>query len=523
MLAGLCLAACSGVASEFDAGNPGAVLSDPDPTSMLDPDMAGPTGDPDAPVDAGALADGGADSGAKVDGGTDAGIPLGPCASIQATGNADTNFTTIQNCLNTKAMAWLQGGTYPIRTGLHVPQGSSFRGLSTPRPLIVMQPQTGANVTNFMVTIDASKTLPASTPTLVSNLRFDGNNAIGNMDNAATFMVGGGSNARVENVEIFNNQQAPTQYTAAGLYFICLGCKNNVFTNSVIRNHYYGVIFRGGLTSADANVISQSEIREIRCDSVTFAGYGEALSNSISRTGWDCNNGPIPGGGFYSLDNPNGGKVIGNSIHDTCGHGLDFDRVSGFTIEKNRMYDPGYTWNGTRAYCARATAAFLLDVSDSTITANIFENNHRPSNGVTDPNKVYSATGAASLSDLPAGGKTIIAFVLAHSPFQPGQKAVHNTINRNTFLANCSAPEGCVGLGYFSSRGTGLAAGQWSAATTNYYTSNTPFGSNVGSVRCGANWYAGNSTCVSGSGPPCNVDDFQHSATAFHNDNCRNY
>lgn len=72
-------------------------------------------------------------------------------------------------------------------------------------------------------------------------------------------------------------------------------------------------------------------------------------------------------------------------------------------------------------------------------------------------------------------------------------------------------------------RGTGYGPGQsWSAQTTNYFTGNTTFGSNVGSVRCGGDWFAGNSTCDAGSPPPCNDDDYQH-AGAFHNDSCPFY
>lgn len=72
--------------------------------------------------------------------------------------------------------------------------------------------------------------------------------------------------------------------------------------------------------------------------------------------------------------------------------------------------------------------------------------------------------------------------------------------------------EPCVGTGYFATRDTGFdAAGGWSAATTNYYTNNKPYGSNVGSRRGGGNWYAANTTCTAQSSPaPCNIDDYQH-------------
>ena len=75
-------------------------------------------------------------------------------------------------------------------------------------------------------------------------------------------------------------------------------------------------------------------------------------------------------------------------------------------------------------------------------------------------------------------------------------------------------------VGLFASRGTGYAGSDWSAGTTNYMTGNRTFGSNVGSVRCGGNWYAGNSDCPAGATAPCNDDDYQHAAGDFRNDDC---
>ncbi|PKN44539.1 MAG: hypothetical protein CVU63_10300, partial [Deltaproteobacteria bacterium HGW-Deltaproteobacteria-20] len=101
-----------------------------------------------------------------------------------------------------------------------------------------------------------------------------------------------------------------------------------------------------------------------------------------------------------------------------------------------------------------------------------------------------------------------------------------NTIEDNTFVAGCNSP--CVGLGYFVGRETGFAAdGSWSAQTTNYFRRNTPFGSNIGSKRCGGNWYAANSTCVAGNlDADCNIDDPQHEGAGHdwaRNDECSHY
>ena len=90
-------------------------------------------------------------------------------------------------------------------------------------------------------------------------MRIDGNNAIGNLANASTIMVTG-DNAKVDDTEILNNVQAPHDYTAAAVYFICGSCTGNVISNSVIHNHYYGVIFQAALTSASVNQVVDSEI-----------------------------------------------------------------------------------------------------------------------------------------------------------------------------------------------------------------------------------------------------------------------
>ena len=48
-----------------------------------------------------------------------------------------------------------------------------------------------------------------------------------------------------------------------------------------------------------------------------------------------------------------------------------------------------------------------------------------------------------------------------------------------------------------------------------------PYGSNVGSRRCGGNWYAANSSCEeSASDADCNTDDWQHDGDWARNDGC---
>ncbi len=163
-------------------------------------------------------------------------------------------------------------------------------------------------------------------------------------------------------------------------------------------------------------------------------------------------------------------------------------------------------------------------MSSSTIIGNTFENNNRPWNSSADSNNVTHAIGAPKHADLP-WPTPVIAFVLARRP-NLAYPVSGNEIRDNKLRAACAS--GCTGIGYFASRGTGYGAGNsWSAQTTNYYSGNDPFGSNVGSRRCGGNWYAGNSTCTASSSPkPCNADDHQHNPPAgdpYRNDGCSFY
>ncbi len=118
-----------------------------------------------------------------------------------------------------------------------------------------------------------------------------------------------------------------------------------------------------------------------------------------------------------------------------------------------------------------------------------------------------------------------VAFLLTHRE-GGAYLTTGNSIRDNRFVASCTPP--AVGLGYFAGRGTGYAAdGTWSAATTNYFTGNDPFGSNIGSQRCGGNWYAADAACREGAlEPSCNIDDPQHEGPGHdwaRNDGCPFY
>jgi hypothetical protein len=113
-------------------------------------------------------------------------------------------------------------------------------------------------------------------------------------------------------------------------------------------------------------------------------------------------------------------------------------------------------------------------VSKFTIKNNTFDNSNRPWNAGSDPNHFTHAKGAATFSDLPAGSKTVIAFILARRP-SLAHLVNGNTIEDNKITAYCAPASQCTGLGYFASRGTGYGPNSsWSASTTNYLQGQQP-------------------------------------------------
>jgi parallel beta-helix repeat protein len=342
---------------------------------------------------------------------------------------------------------------------------------------------------------------------------------------------GGGGNG-LDNNHIFNKALPPPGRRSAGVYLMCSQCSGNVIFNNNIHSNFLGVIFGWPLGSA-ANAARGNRIHDNKCDSISLAAYGEVSDNVIERNGWDCENGPIPGGGIYTEDNRLGARIVGNTLRNNCGSGLDLVRSANLHIEGNTVTDPGYQWGGLYSYCNGAAGAGLLDISNSVIRGNVILNEGRPTNAVGrsrfgDPNGIFSADLSRppterAFEDLPHGRRQAIAFWLA-SDRNREYPTIHNILENNTFRANCGPATECVGLGYFSSRDTGFRWSvnpqtqawepAWSAETTNYYTGNDPYGSQYGSKRCGGNWYAANWECVAGSPAPCNQDDYQHNPPA---------
>ena len=436
--------------------------------------------------------------------------PPDPCTGIAPQTDPAANHAAILSCLETVGHAILAPGEFPIPTTIVMPNGSTLGGDATwPR---------------LRLTGGAQAVVSTFEGNEVKFLRLDSDHNL-TVPHGGVVMIRG-SDSFIHDNHIQCADGAAGDEKDTGVRFSHTDGRNNRVFRNQIHHVHYGVIFDTYPAGA-VNTLETNQIFEIRCDAVTFRGYGEAIGNDIRHGGWQCLNpatSPIPGGGFYSLENDVGAKIIDNHVYEVCGMPLDIDRVANFEIRGNTFENPGWNWDG-HDHCGAGATAHLIDFRDSVVENNVFRNDGRHTVS-SDPNHVMSATGSGVPSDLPSGSSQAVAFALTHRSSSTTWLTTGNAIQDNTFIAGCSAP--CVGLGYFVGRGTGFAAdGSWSAATTNYFRRNTPFGSNIGSKRCGGNWYAADSTCAAGNlAADCNIDDPQHEGAGHdwaRNDDCPHY
>ena len=427
------------------------------------------------------------------------------CGALTPSASAATNTQAINGCLGGAGhTAVLRPGTFPVNSTLTVPSGASLVG-DTTYPTIRLVPGTGTTALVRFVGSSAR----------VGFLRLDAGNALAETCCSAVVLF--------EGTGTVNNLLDDTYVTGApqvaGVYLLCVACAGNQMLRVDIYGNFYGVLFGPFNDAAHPNYLVSSSVHENRCDGVTFmntdaslgrpGGYGVIDASYLWRNGRDCENG-IPGAAVYSADNTAGGRITNTWMYDNCGNNLDIVESASFLIQGNVIVNPGFPVPGAAYYCTGTASVALVNVRDFTIVGNNVQNaNSRTmARNHHDPNRFFNGNGWPLYSDLAGGANGIVGFLLAS--WRTGTPSQRNTIDGNTFIANCPAP--CLGTGYFATRRTGYdAAGNWGASTTNYYTNNNPFGSNVGSTRGGGNWYAANNVCGNGSGAPCNVDDYQHS------------
>jgi hypothetical protein len=460
------------------------------------------------------------------------------------------NRLNIQYCLDNGG-AELQGSyVYQVDGALKVPDNAILVGDNGKATIRLVNVTPGA--VDHLVAIHSNG--------LIRSLKLDGNLLVQMEQSCPTtrgmpaivHMVGSGS--VVEECWLYNHQQPSSDYMATstkntGVIFCPNAgaeCSNNVVRNCDMFWNASGALFGHNLISTKRNTIEGGHIHANTCDGVNMKGFGILSGVLIENNGWDCDNGsgdlchpslrPIPAAGIFASETTHGGEILGNTIQNNCGHNLDFDRVSGFYIADNQIHLPGNTsLSSDPTLCRGAVSVSFFDVSDSTLERNVITNNGRWTNRMEYsyvPLVMWSDAASSMFLDFHAGHQTTIAFVMAkrrvaEPGFMPANRASGNAIVDNQIRSACSASLGCSGVGYFASRGTGYDDhGGW---RPNIYRRNTPFGSNVGSTRCGGNWYAADYPCSSPtSHPECNWDDYQHgglpsSPWSPRNDGCELY
>ncbi|HET8640342.1 MAG TPA: hypothetical protein VFM37_00290 [Pseudonocardiaceae bacterium] len=429
------------------------------------------------------------------------------CAALVPSTDPATNLRSINDCLTgVGRRAVLTPGTYPVDGGIVVPDGAHLAGNPAGIPTIqLVANPTGATRLVRFTGSNAS----------VTRVRLDARNllALGCCSAVVMFEGAGTGGNLIEDAAVTGAPET------TGIYLLCNSCAGNRMNRVDVFGNFYGLIFGPFNGASYVNSLVASQVHDNRCDGVTFMGTDPALgrpggfgvidASSLYRNGRDCENG-IPGAAIYSAGNRAGARILNSRLYENCGNNLDLVDAERFHIEGNDIHTPGYPVPGAVYYCTASASAALVNIRESTIVRNTVHNSNTrtiQSRG-GDPNRFFNANGAAKYTDLPGGGNGLVSFLLAS--WRTGTPSQHNTIDGNRFIGSCTSP--CVGTGYFATRRTGYnASGGWSAATTNYYTNNNPFGSNVGSRRGGGNWYAANSTCTAQSLPaPCNTDDYQH-------------
>lgn len=484
--------------------------TDVDTTMSTGPTTSTESGGTDDPSETTETTGSSSETESEGDSESDTGPVIPPdCDGIAPSPEPQENYDNILVCLTDHGIAKLAPGTFPVPKAMDMPDGSRLLG--------------DATWPTIQLVGDAQSILRTHNDNEVAFVRLDSNDFLTVAHNGIIHLRG--NNAFIHDCHIQNGDGVKGEDKITGVRFWTPGTSGNRVFRNQIHHLQYGVIFDLFENGAD-NLIEENKIYEIRCDAVSFRGYGRALNNEIYRNGYQCLNppeDPIPGGGFYTLENHEGAEIIGNHVYETCGIPLDLDRASNLVIEGNTFEKPGFKWDGHN-HCGAGMTAHLIDIGDSQIRDNTFRNNGLAT--VTgDPNRVMSPDQSGFPADLPNNTNQAVAFMLTNRPSNPGM-TTGNVVEDNTMVANCQAP--CVGLGYFVGRGTGYAQDlSWSADTTNYFRRNSPFGSNIGSKRCGGNWYAADSSCEEGMlDPDCNIDDPQHSGPQndwARNDGCNHY
>lgn len=442
------------------------------------------------------------------------------CASTSANA-ANENYRRINYCLQMYNRVYLEpGATFMIEKSISLIGDMELTSDPDNRPTVKLSRRC-----NEVIAVSGKKNQ-------VSNIVFNYNNMYYSASNPCqAVMTLSGQNNTVSNCDMLGGDKPQRKLSSAdnglskmtGVFFLGANTTGNTVQDCVLRNCYYGSIFQDVMTKAgNTNTLLRCDILYNRADGITFPGYGIVKDSKIHHNGYDCLNGnpnymngaPIPGAGIYCESAYNGALIEGNEIYANNGFNIDLNGGANFVLKNNHIYDPGWreypeAESYTYVTWSNGISVVMTDMSNSTVTGNTIENNLDISRSADmyagDPNNYYHADGAKDFADLPGGGDTVVAFVLAnyHGHFL----TYGNVIENNTIKANPPSSK-LTGIGFVATRNTGYKNNQstWSEATANVIKNNDLSKCDVGSVRMGKNTYSGNTDDASHKGDPLKND-----------------
>ena len=436
------------------------------------------------------------------------------CASTSKNAAAE-NYRRINYCLQMYNRVYLEpGATFLIEKSISVIGDMELTSSSAKRATLKLTRRS-----NEVVKVEGKNNR-------ISNLILNYNNMYYSASNPCqAVMTLSGQNNIVSRCDMLGGDKPQRKVAAAdkglsrmtGVFFLGASSTGNVVQDCVLRNCYYGAIFQDVMTKEkNTNTLLRCDILYNRADGITFPGYGIVKDSKIHHNGYDCLNGtpPIPGAGIYCEQAYKGALIEGNRIYANNGFNLDLNGGSGFVIKNNHIYDPGWrdypeAEDYRHVTYSNGISVVLSNMSGCTVSGNTIENNLDISRSADmyagDPNGYYHADGAKDFSDLPGGGDTVVAFVLAnyHGYF----KSYGNVIKDNTIKADPPSAK-LTGIGLVVCRNSGYKdnAKTWSEQTANLIKNNDLSKCDVGSVRLGKNRYSGNTDDSKHTGDPLKND-----------------
>jgi hypothetical protein len=407
------------------------------------------------------------------------------CSTFGPSPDPDQNYKNIIDCLSSERAAHLSSGAFPISHKIKMPEHAMLSG--SPGTVIkAVDGQTGYK-DNSIIELTGEDVVKDIT--LVGDGRLQ-------TSCCTTVVAITGSGSKIENADISDEEasrRAPkTESTrVAGLYFLgAPDSRDNLGSHLKIHGLNFGVIFRKGLPASANNRVVDSEIFDLSCDSFSFAGGGIAEGNRLHDTGFDCKQRPvpIPGGGFYALNNNEPVVIARNTMTDICGAGFDIVGAENFTITGNKFEQRNAPLRGRYGYCNGFPAKFV-DVSNFTVTNNVFYVLDAPPLRQAFkyfPQFRHANAGVYSLTPNSEGQ------IYAVRLLRQSKGVINNRFANNKMIAECSPGGQCAGggVGLFVGPGAG-------GAPPNTFVGNTIVGTSVAAVLCDKGLYEGNRFCRS--------------------------